>query len=61
MYILKVLKTRICSLRLPYFVNSQDYVAYLDTQQRVNLALKTAFEKEGISFAYPTQTLYVNS
>jgi small-conductance mechanosensitive channel len=46
---------------LPYFVNSQDYVAYLDTQQRVNLALKTAFEKEGISFAYPTQTLYVNS
>ncbi|MDD4351833.1 MAG: mechanosensitive ion channel family protein [Candidatus Gracilibacteria bacterium] len=46
---------------IAYFVNSQDYVAYLDTQQRVNLALKTAFEKEGISFAYPTQTVYVNS
>jgi small-conductance mechanosensitive channel len=31
----------------------------MDIQQAINLAIYEAFEKEGIAFAYPTQTLYV--
>jgi len=43
-----------------YYVNKPDYLAYMDTQQEVNFALKERFEKEGIVFAFPTQTLYLN-
>jgi len=43
-----------------YTVSSSDYTLYLDIQQEVNIALKERFEKEGIEFAYPTQTLFVH-
>jgi small-conductance mechanosensitive channel len=43
-----------------YFVNGPDYVRFMDTQQRINLEIYQAFEKRGIEFAYPTQTLYMN-
>lgn len=42
-----------------YFVLSPDYNVYMDKQEALNIALKEAFEREGINFAYPTQTLYV--
>lgn len=42
-----------------YFVESSDYTEYMDTQQKINLGLMEVLEKEGIEFAYPTQTLYV--
>ena len=42
-----------------YYVTSSEYAVYMDTQQSINLAIMRAFEKEGIEFAYPTQTLYV--
>lgn len=42
-----------------YYVLSADYNIYMDKQQEINLALMEEFEKEKISFAYPTQTLYV--
>lgn len=42
-----------------YYVLSGDYNEYMDIQQNVNFALMEAFEKEGIEFAYPTQTVYV--
>lgn len=41
-----------------YYMQVPDYNTYMDTQQEVNLALKEAFEKEKIEFAYPTQTIY---
>jgi len=44
-----------------YYMLVPDYNAYMDTQQAINLALYERFEKEGISFAYPTQTLYVSA
>jgi small-conductance mechanosensitive channel len=44
-----------------YYVESPEYGKYMDIQQRVNLRIFEAFAKEGIEFAYPTQTLYVNS
>ncbi|MBI4232420.1 mechanosensitive ion channel family protein [Candidatus Peregrinibacteria bacterium] len=42
-----------------YFVNSQEYEVYMDRQQEINLKIKEAFEKEKITMAYPTQTLYL--
>lgn len=42
-----------------YYVTSASYEEYLDVQQEINLGIMEAFEKEGIAFAYPTQTLYV--
>jgi len=41
-----------------YYVESDDYVLYMDTREAFNLALLDAFTKEGIAFAYPTQTIY---
>ncbi len=43
-----------------YYVLSANYNKYMDTQQEINLAIKKEFEKEGIEFAYPTQTLYID-
>jgi small-conductance mechanosensitive channel len=43
-----------------YYVDSGDYNKYMDIQQEVNYALKDRFEKEGIEFAYPTQTILLN-
>lgn len=42
------------------FFQDGDYGAYMKARERVNLQIKAAFEKEGIEFAFPTQTLYVN-
>lgn len=43
-----------------YYINSREYADYMDAQQKINLAIMDAFEKEGIEMAFPTQTLYVN-
>jgi len=32
----------------------------MDTQQEINFTMKEQFEKEGIEFAYPTQTIFIN-
>jgi len=42
-----------------YYVLSPDYALYMDIQQAINLALYRRFAKEGIEFAFPTQTLHV--
>lgn len=42
-----------------YYVLTPDYNTYMDIQQSINLQIHSHFEKEGIEFAYPTQTLYV--
>ncbi len=42
-----------------YYVASREYNLYMDVQQAINLALYKRFEQEGIEFAYPTQTLFV--
>jgi len=33
----------------------------MDIQQKINFEIKESFEKEGIEFAYPTRTIFVNS
>ena len=42
-----------------YYVIGPDYNKYMDIQQEINFAIKEEFEKRGIEFAYPTQTLYL--
>ncbi|MFW5852407.1 MAG: mechanosensitive ion channel family protein [Nanoarchaeota archaeon] len=42
-----------------YYVDSADYAEYMNIQQEVNLKLKEKFEKEGIEFAYPTRTVFL--
>lgn len=42
-----------------YYVMSNDYNKYMDIQQAINFRIKEEFEKQGIEFAYPTQTLFV--
>lgn len=42
-----------------YFVTTPDYRLYMDVQEVINLDLFRRFEEEGIEFAYPTQTLFV--
>ena len=44
-----------------YYVLVPEYAAYLDIQQRINLALYRRFEEAGIEFAYPTQTVLMES
>ncbi|MFH1656516.1 MAG: mechanosensitive ion channel family protein [Candidatus Nealsonbacteria bacterium] len=43
-----------------YYINSKEYVDYMNTQQEINFTIKERFENEGIDMAYPTQTLYLN-
>jgi small-conductance mechanosensitive channel len=42
-----------------FFVQSSDYKQYMDIVQDVNFKIYEAFEKEGIEFAYPTQTIHL--
>ena len=44
-----------------YYVLDPDYKVYMDIQQKINFEIKESFEKEGIEFAYPTRTIFVNS
>jgi len=42
-----------------YYVAVPDYSTYMDVQQAINLEIHEAFEREGIEFAYPTQTIFL--
>ncbi|MBI3098124.1 MAG: mechanosensitive ion channel [Planctomycetes bacterium] len=42
-----------------YYVKAPEYAVYMDAQQAINLALMRRFLEEGISFAYPTRTVYL--
>jgi len=39
--------------------NSTDFKAYVAGMQELNLTIKERFDAEGISFAFPTQTVYL--
>jgi small-conductance mechanosensitive channel len=42
-----------------YYVEESDYNLFMDIQQSINLELYKRFEHEGIDFAYPTQTVFI--
>lgn len=43
-----------------YYLETPDYNQHMDAQERLLQAVIERFGKEGIEFAYPTQTLFVN-
>lgn len=50
------------ALRIEYMFlvkNPEDYNLYLRTRNKLNLAIKESFGKEGLEMAYPTQTVYL--
>jgi len=42
-----------------YWMLNPEFIAFRNAQQEINLQLFDRFSKEGIDFAYPTQTLFV--
>lgn len=42
-----------------YYVENSDYTEYMDIQHAINMDLVRKFEKEGIQFAFPTQTIHL--
>jgi len=42
-----------------YYVTTSDFTTYMDVQEAINLEIFRRFQEEGIEFAYPTQTLFV--
>lgn len=47
------------NLSVVHWWKDTDYKAYLRGMQAINLEIKRRFDAEGLSFAFPTQTLYV--
>lgn len=43
-----------------FYYPNNDYTEYLLAQEQINLLIKDFFEKEGIDFAYPSQTIFLN-
>lgn len=48
------------NFEVAYHVLKPDYGLYMDIQQAINLAIFQRFQEEGIEFAYPTQTVFIN-
>ncbi|MCJ7540108.1 MAG: mechanosensitive ion channel family protein [Desulfobacterales bacterium] len=44
-----------------YWIQNPDYNVYMDTQQSINLDIFKHFKEAGVEFAYPTQTLLLQS
>jgi small-conductance mechanosensitive channel len=42
-----------------FFMEIPDYNVYMDVQQAINLEIYRRFAAEGIEFAFPTQTIFV--
>src|SRR5512145_718856 len=42
-----------------YWITNPDYQLYMDIRQAINLEIFRRFQEEGIEFAYPTRTLFI--
>ena len=47
------------NFELAYYIDTRDYTVALNEQQAINLGIMEAFAREGIDFAFPSQTLYL--
>jgi small-conductance mechanosensitive channel len=47
------------NIEVAYFVLSDQYMVYADVQQAINLRIMRAFAEEGIGFAYPSRSVYL--
>jgi small-conductance mechanosensitive channel len=48
------------NFEIVYWIGNPDYNIYMDIQQAINLEIFQQFEREGIEFAYPSQSIYIN-
>lgn len=48
------------NFEIVYYILDPDYSFYMDRQQEIYLDIFHEFENQGIEFAYPTQTVFVN-
>ena len=48
------------NFEIVYFVLNGNYDTFMDISQSINLRIKEEFDKRGIEFAFPTQTLYLS-
>ncbi len=44
-----------------YYMTQPDYNLYMDVQETINLEIFRRFQEEGIEFAYPTRTVYLEN
>lgn len=44
-----------------YFVLQSDFNLYMDIQQRINLGMMEEFDRLGVNFAFPTQTVHLSA
>lgn len=47
--------------QIVYYVLSRDYYLFMDLQQSINLEILEEFNQRGIAFAFPTQTIIMDS
>ena len=47
------------NFEIVYYVESGDYLNYMNIQEQINLALKERVEGIGCEFAFPTQTIHI--
>ncbi|MFA9422823.1 MAG: mechanosensitive ion channel family protein [Sedimentibacter sp.] len=45
---------------IAYYVLTSNYDKYMDINQEINLRIKEEFDKQGIEFAFPTQTIQLD-
>lgn len=48
------------SILVIYFVNSNEFEAMVEVKEKINVRIMEIVEQFGCSFAYPTQTLFLN-
>lgn len=47
------------NFEIVFFVESSEYVQYMNIVQNINFDIYEAFTREGIEFAFPTQTIFL--
>ena len=47
------------NFELVYYIDTRDFTVALNEQQAINLGIMDAFAQEGIDFAFPSRTLYL--
>ena len=47
------------NFQIVYYIDNSNYTQALDIQQSINLGIIRKFEEQGIEFAFPSQTLYL--
>lgn len=48
------------NFEIVYYVLDSDYKKFMDIQQSINLHIKDQFDKKGLEFAFPTQTVILD-